>query len=197
MADDLHIFLLGPLVVQRSGRVLPDSVWRSRQERRLLLILLGARGARVPNDRLLDWLWPDADRSSGATTLRSAISGLRHTLEHESGARASSRYILTRAGGYAWNTESGAWVDSEEFLALTKPWPKGHPPLRADGRPLAQRAPPAPGSGTTDDGRSPQSSIVDVSSRIQNLERAIALYRGDYLADEPDVPWAAPTREAL
>jgi len=41
MADELHIFLLGPLVVQRSGRVLPDSAWRSRQERRLLLILLG------------------------------------------------------------------------------------------------------------------------------------------------------------
>src|SRR5215212_8496444 len=197
MSAELHIALLGRLSVTLGGQELPDSAWRSRQERRLLLILLAARGARVPVDRLLDWLWPGADQSAGATTLRSAISGLRHTLEHESGARASSRYILTRAGGYAWNTESGAWVDSEEFLALTDPWPKGHPPLRADGRPLAQRAPPAPGSGTTDDGRSPQSSTVDVSSRIQNLERAIALYRGDYLADESDVPWAAPTREAL
>src|SRR3982750_3147854 len=102
MADQLHIFLLGPLVIQRSGQVLPDSAWRSRQERRLLLILLAARGARVPADRLLDWLWPDADHAAGATTLRSAISGLRHTLEDAGGARASSRYILTRSGGYAW-----------------------------------------------------------------------------------------------
>src|SRR5258706_8525831 len=119
MADELKIFLLGPLVVQCGGQVLPDSAWRSRQERRLLLILLAARGARVPIDRLLDWLWPDADRSAGATTLRSAISGLRHMLEIASSGRASARYILTRAGGYAWNTESGAWVDGEEFVALT------------------------------------------------------------------------------
>src|SRR6476646_2242155 len=92
MADELQIFVLGPLVVRRGGQVLPDSAWHSRQERRLLLILLAARGARVPSDRLLDWLWPDADRSAGATTLRSAISGLRHTLESAVGARASSRY---------------------------------------------------------------------------------------------------------
>jgi len=174
MADELHIFLLGPLVVQRGGRVLPDSAWRSRQERRLLLILLAAGGARVPIDRLLDWLWPDADRSAGATTLRSAISGLRHTLELPSSARASSRYILTRSGGYAWNTESGAWVDAEEFLALTD-----------------ERRP------TTDDRRWPQSPMLEGDGRIQNLERAIALYRGDYLADEADVPWAAAAREAL
>ena len=158
MADELHIFLLGPLVVQRSGRVLPESAWRSRQERRLLLILLAARGARVPIDRLLDRLWPDADRAAGATTLRSTISGLRHTLEIASGARASSRYILTRSGGYAWNTESGAWVDAEEFLALTDP----SMPLRAS----EQRA--------TD-------PMFDSGDRTQNLERAIALYRGDYL----------------
>src|SRR5690349_10926962 len=119
MRTALHISLLGPLVIERDGQPLPDSAWRSRQERRLLLILLAARGARVPTDRLLDWLWPDAERSSGAITLRSAISGLRHTLENESSARASSRYILTRPGGYAWNIESGAWVDAEEFLALT------------------------------------------------------------------------------
>src|SRR6266540_813965 len=150
MADELHIFLLGPLLVQRGGRVLPDSAWRSRQERRLLLILLAARGARVPVDRLLDWLWPDTDRSAGTITLRSAISGLRHTLEHESGARASSRYILTRDGGYAWNIESGAWVDAEEFLALTH------------GRPLAQRAPPAQGRRTTDDGQLPQTPTSGV-----------------------------------
>src|SRR5690242_12106599 len=112
MADDLYICLLGPLVVRRGEQSLPDSAWRSRQERRLLGILLVARGARVPQERLIEWLWPDADRSAGATTLRSAISGLRHTLEPESGARAPSRYILTRSGGYAWNTESGAWVDA-------------------------------------------------------------------------------------
>jgi DNA-binding SARP family transcriptional activator len=179
MDDNLQISLLGPLVVRRGGRTLPDSAWRSRQERRLLGILLVARGARVPLERLLDWLWPDADRSASAITLRSAISGLRHTLEPESGARASSRYVLTRSGGYAWNMESGAWVDAEEFLALTD-----------DRRP------------TTDDRRlAGQQNHYDgdtaPDTHAERLERAIMLYRGDYLADEPDVPWAAAARESL
>ncbi len=179
MADELQIFLLGPLIVQRSGRVLPDSAWHSRQERRLLLILLAAGGARVPNDRLLDWLWPDADRLAGAATLRSTISGLRHTLENMSSARASSRYILTRSGGYAWNIESGAWVDAEEFLALTNTRRS-----TADGRRIADQQDHDQGGA---------------ASRVtaERLERAIALYRGDYLADESDVPWAAGAHEAL
>src|SRR6266545_1279898 len=158
MSDDLRIALLGPLVVMRGGRALPDSAWRSRQDRRLLGILLTVRGARVPVDRLIEWLWPGADPLVAATTLRSTISGLRHTLEPESGARASSRYILTRPGGYAWNAESGASVDVEEFLALT-----------AD-----ERSPSAGSSSFPSN-----SSIQLPASRIQNLERAIALYRGD------------------
>src|SRR2546428_601487 len=100
MSADLHIALLGPLAITRAGQAIPDSVWRSRQERRLLGILLTARGARVPAERLIDWLWPNALPEAGAITLRSAISSLRHTLDSGS-ARASTRYILTRHGGYA------------------------------------------------------------------------------------------------
>src|SRR5918911_510377 len=119
MAEDLHISLLGPLTVSYKGVALPANAWHSRQERRLLAILLTMRGARVPAERLIEWLWPDADPIGAATTLRSTVSGLRHTLEPERAERASSRYILTRQGGYAWNTESGAWVDVDAFLALT------------------------------------------------------------------------------
>jgi len=179
MADDLQISLLGSLVVRRAGRVVPDHAWRSRQERRLLGILLAARGARVPLARLLDWLWPEAGQAAGATTLRSAISGLRHTLEPEGSARASSRYVLTRAGGYAWNMDAGAWVDAEEFLALTD-----------DRRPT-----------TDDQGLADRQDEYDgdptLLLRAERLERAIALYRGDYLADEPDAPWTVAAREAL
>jgi DNA-binding SARP family transcriptional activator len=166
MSADLRIALLGPLIVTIDGRPLPDSAWRSRQERRLLSILLGTRGARVPAERLLDWLWPDADHHTAATTLRSAISSLRHTLD-PTGARASSRYILTRPGGYAWNTQGGAWVDAHEFLALT------------------------------DDRARGKGGVWDLEPRTSRLERAVALYRGDYLADEPHAPWAAELRDAL
>ncbi|MFN8504668.1 ATP-binding protein [Kouleothrix sp.] len=157
MADDLRIQLLGPLAIWRGARALPESAWRSRQERRLLGILLAARGRRVPAEQLIEWLWPDAAHGAAATNLRSTVSALRHLLEPASG-RASSRYILTRPGGYAWNPAGGAWIDAEEFLAL-----------------LDRRDTPA---DTT-------------------LEQALALYGGDYLADEPDAPWAATLRELL
>jgi DNA-binding SARP family transcriptional activator len=177
ISAELRITVLGRLSVTLGGHELPDSAWRSRQERRLLLILLAARGGRVPTERLIDWLWPDADRAAGTATLRSAVSGLRHTLEHERGARASSRYILTREGGYAWNAESGVWVDAEEFLALTD----GSTQLAGSRRTQGQD----------------QASPIGIGDRAQQIERAIALYRGDYLADEADLPWAAHTRDAL
>src|SRR4051812_7881633 len=60
MADDLRISLLGSLALERGGVALPESIWRSRQEPRLLGILLTMRGARVPAERLIEWLWPGA-----------------------------------------------------------------------------------------------------------------------------------------
>jgi DNA-binding SARP family transcriptional activator len=170
MSGELRIALLGPLAVAIDGQPLADNAWRSRQERRLLGILLTARGKRVPTERLLDWLWPGADPAAAAITLRSAISGLRHALEPDGGARASSRYVVTRPGGYAWNLASGAWIDVEEFLALTSG------PKAASGTSAA----PAPSADAP-----------------AALERAVALYRGDYLADEPDAPWADDLRESL
>lgn len=178
MPDELRIALLGPLTVVRAGQAIVESAWRSRQERRLFGILLTARGARVPSDRLIEWLWPDADKDAAGVTLRSAISSLRHTLGPADSGRASSRYIATKPGGYAWNSESGAWIDIEEFFACLQPGAdegrktKGAPPNRED----------APSQHT---------------NRAHDLERAIALYRGDYLEDEGDAPWATGLRDML
>ncbi|KPV51422.1 hypothetical protein SE17_21245, partial [Kouleothrix aurantiaca] len=73
MADELRINMLGPLHIIRGGHALPESVWRSRQERRLLGILLAARGRRVSSEQLIDWLWPEAHAHAAATTLRSTV----------------------------------------------------------------------------------------------------------------------------
>ncbi|NWG22099.1 MAG: AAA family ATPase [Chloroflexi bacterium] len=167
MADQLRIELLGPLTVTCAGHALPDSAWRSRQERRLLAILVAARGRAVAAERLYEWLWPGADVAGAAVNLRSAISNLRRTLEPAAG-RASRHYILTRSGGYAWNSESGAWVDLDEFLALTE-----HLAAPTNVVPFI-----------------PQTSVT-------SLERAVALYRGDFLEDEQELPWVLIERERL
>lgn len=179
MPEELHIRLLGPLTLTRGGRALPDTIWRSRQERRLLGILLSARGRRVPTERLLEWLWPDADPGVAAITLRSAVSALRHTLEPAGGTRASSHYVLTKPGGYAWNTASGSWCDLDEFLTLTEE------PKAEERGPKDDSAPEA------------VSALSAPTARAARLERAITLYRGDYLADDPDAAWANHLRESL
>ncbi len=161
----LRIVLFGSLTVQIGDRTLPDSVWRSRQEQRLLAILAATQGRVIAAGRLCEWLWPDSDSASASVNLRSAISNLRRVLEPEAD-RASHRYILTRSGGYAWNKESGAWIDVDEFLTLTEP--------------LA-------GSQATG----------SVQRDEADLERAIALYRGDFLEDEQELAWAAMERERL
>jgi DNA-binding SARP family transcriptional activator len=168
MPANLRIAALGSLTATYDGYPIPDSAWRSRQERRLLGILLAARGARVSSEQLSDWLWPEAAPEAAAISLRSAVSGLRRTLELSGSERASTRYIVTRSGGYAWNVASGAWIDVEEFLTLTED--RGS---RVD----------------------PRSSILD--PRSSRLERAITLYHGEFLADEPYAPWAGRLREIL
>ncbi len=165
MEGALRVELFGMLTVQIDGRPLPDSAWRSRQERRLLAILAAARGRVVAADRLCEWLWPGSDSASAAVNLRSAISNLRRTLEPDAD-RASRRYILTRPGGYMWNTESNAWVDVDEFLALTEP---------VKGAGASATAQPA----------------------AERLERAIALYRGDFLEEEQELAWVVTEREQL
>jgi DNA-binding SARP family transcriptional activator len=165
MDAPLRIALFGALTVQIGDRTLPDSVWRSRQERRLLAILAATRGRVIAAGRLCEWLWPDSDSVGASVNLRSAISNLRRVLEPEAD-RASHRYILTRSGGYAWNRESGAWIDVDEFLTLTEPLAGGQ----------------ASGSVQQDEAE---------------LERAITLYRGDFLEDEQELAWAAMERERL
>jgi len=165
MDAPLRIALFGALTVQIGDRTLPDSVWRSRQEQRLLAILAATRGRVIAAGRLCEWLWPDSDSASASVNLRSAISNLRRVLEPEAD-RASRRYILTRSGGYAWNRESGAWIDVDEFLTLTESLAGGQT------------------TGSMEQGEA-------------DLERAITLYRGDFLEDEQELAWAAMERERL
>lgn len=160
MAAELQIRLFGPLTIICAGQPIPESAWHSRQERRLLGILLTARGSPVPVARLIEWLWPGANVESTATTLRATVSNLRRMLEPDSD-RASSHYIQTRQGGYLWNPDARAWIDVDAFLALVQP------------------------SGDTQ------------SLHSEQLEQALALYRGEYLAHEPEAPWALAMRERL
>ncbi len=120
MAPELRIQMLGPFAAVLDGRAL---TWRSRQERRLLLMLLAARGSDLPTETIIERLWPDAAPQTAGVSLRSAMSSLRRTLEPDLPPRAPSRYILTRPTGYAWQMGSG-WIDADAFDHLLPASPR-------------------------------------------------------------------------
>lgn len=113
----LQIYTFGTLQVVRAGHTVTESDWNTRQARQLLKILLTERPRPVSTDRLIDLLWPTSSPTAAATTLRSAINALRNVLEPNRRTRAPSKYILTKAPGYALYEHDDIWLDVDQFEA--------------------------------------------------------------------------------
>ncbi len=115
---DLIIRMLGTFEVVRNGEPLPEAAWHTQQAKQVLKVLVLARGRPVASDRLMEWLWPGANPTSTATTLRSTVHALRRALEPDRPSRVPSRYIITRAPGYAFEPGPDTWVDIYAFEEL-------------------------------------------------------------------------------
>ncbi|MFL5805772.1 MAG: ATP-binding protein [Roseiflexaceae bacterium] len=72
----LSILLLGPPQLLLDGR----SIDVTRRKSRALIYYLAANPAPLTRAQLLSFFWPDLDRSSAQTTLRSTLHGLRKAL---------------------------------------------------------------------------------------------------------------------
>lgn len=115
---DLVIRMLGTFEVVRGGERLPETAWHTQQAKQVLKALVLARGRPVPSDRLIEWLWPGANPASTGTTLRSTVHALRRALEPDRPSRVPSRYVVTRAPGYAFEPGPDTWVDIYVFEDL-------------------------------------------------------------------------------
>lgn len=77
----LRAHLLGSVRLSVGDRSVPDSVWSRRAARSLLLLLLVTPGHRLPRDRVLELLWPNASPDSADQSLRTAVHLLRRVLQ--------------------------------------------------------------------------------------------------------------------
>ena len=114
--------LLGPLRLAVGDRVLADDAWPRRSARELLLLLLATPGHRLPRDRVLDLLWPDADPAVARNALYKALHALRRVLEPGLAAGAESAYVAVAGDAIGLRPEADVRVDVdvfEEGLAAT------------------------------------------------------------------------------
>lgn len=109
----LHVSLLGPFRVERSGRELDLAAARSQKAVRLFKFLVAHRGHPVAREQILEAIWPEADPESADRTFDVTLSTLKRLLD----APGSPPAIVRRGRGYQINPDVPLICDVDRFAA--------------------------------------------------------------------------------
>ncbi len=126
----LRAHLLGPVRLTVGDRALPDQAWPRRSARSLLLLLLATPGHRLPRDRALDLLWPEASPEAALNALRVTLHALRRVLEPDLLSGRASAYVESSGDAVGLRPLSTLWVDVDAFEAALARGEVAHPPER-------------------------------------------------------------------
>jgi DNA-binding SARP family transcriptional activator len=107
--NDISVRILGPIEIERGGRLIELS---GRRERAVIALLLVNSGQVVSLDRMTEDLWDGAPPASAVTTLRAHVSRVRRALA-EGGV---DDLLVTREAGYSLRMGS-LCVDAATFEA--------------------------------------------------------------------------------
>lgn len=97
--------VLGPMEVEKHGRIIDLGPYRQRS---VLALLLTRRNSVVPTDTMLDELWGGDAATDKQNVLWVYISGLRTALEPERDKRSGGTALLTRSPGYLLRVEDSS-----------------------------------------------------------------------------------------
>jgi DNA-binding SARP family transcriptional activator len=110
----LRIFTLGQFGLAIDGEGLQVESWKRKQAAVVLKCLVSQLGRPVHRERLIEWLWPDAEVERGWDRLKVTMSFLRGKLR-AAGARADT--IETVGQSYLLRRDA-VWVDADAFASL-------------------------------------------------------------------------------
>jgi DNA-binding SARP family transcriptional activator len=113
-SSSIRIFLLGRFEVVRGERLLPAAAWTRRKAAALLQRLALER--RLLKDQAIDFLWPEADLTSGSNNLYRTIHALRQTVDTALGPGTASELFTFEDG--VLSLAGSVWVDVQEFERL-------------------------------------------------------------------------------
>ena len=106
----LRIKVLGPFQAWHYGEIL---TWPTQKSKALFQILLVEPGKLVPNDQILEYLWPNLPPIKAQNNLWVTVSQLRRVLQPDLPPRTRSDFIEKRGEGYRFNSESNYWLDGD------------------------------------------------------------------------------------
>jgi len=110
----LRIFALGQFGLAINGEGLDVEGWKRKQAAVVLKCLVSQLGRPVHRERLIEWLWPEADETRGWQRLKVTMSFLRAKLR-DGGAVADT--IKTVGQSYLLRRDA-VLVDSDTFVSL-------------------------------------------------------------------------------
>ena len=111
----LRAHLFGPVRLEVGNNSIPERAWSRRTARSLYLLLLMTPGHRLPRDRVLDLLWPEATPESADQALRKAVHLLRRVLEPGLKTGRDSAYLIVSGELVSLQPGIDIWVDALAF----------------------------------------------------------------------------------
>lgn len=162
----VKIFLFGRFEVCRDGELLSPTIWKNAKTQALLKILASDRGKIFSTDELIEYLW-----SGEELDLRSASSNLRNRVAE---LRKLLEPELTRGEASRYIlTQRGGYLLSADVDC----WVDAEEFTRCE-----------------EAGRRHQRE-GQFDQAIEAFEKAVALYRGDYLCEDRYEDWALQLQE--
>ena len=108
----LSIRTLGRFEIAVDGKIQDSKAWKRNRPQRLLLAVLAAGGREVSKERVMDWLWPEADGDRAASNFYTTLHRVRKAF---TSASPHGGRILQMQGGHVSVDPSLVWSDCCAF----------------------------------------------------------------------------------
>ena len=116
MSDIIRIQMMGSFLIYINEQRVENPVSKSRKGTALMEYLVLHRGQPVPNQQLLQELWPEHSVSNPENALKTLVSRTRAMLNEIS--QGLGGCIAAVSGGYKWESLPGVTVDVLEILDI-------------------------------------------------------------------------------
>lgn len=112
----LHVCLLGSFLLQINKATLTDESWKSKKALTLFKYLVAKQGEKVPNEVLIELLWPDNEGIDCSHNLHAVVHLARRALRTESTPKSSKESPIRHSNGLYWlQKDDIAFMDIRDF----------------------------------------------------------------------------------